>query len=70
MQEPLFYASQLDDNIAVALRPGWQGGTLSATIEQQVRRLAELELQLELAGAGTSLIAERDALLAPIAPAG
>jgi hypothetical protein len=32
-QEPLFYASQFDDNIAVALRPGWQGGTLGADLE-------------------------------------
>jgi len=69
-QEPLFYASQLDDNIAVALRPGWQGGTLGADLEQQVRRLAVLELQLELAGETASLLAERDALLAQITSAG
>lgn len=70
VQEPLFYASQLDDNIAVALRPGWQGGTLDAELERQVRRLAELELQLELAGEAAPLRAEHAALLAQIATAG
>ena len=47
VQEPLFYASQLDDNLAVALRPGWQGGTLGTDLAQQVSRLIELELQQE-----------------------
>ncbi len=46
-QEPLFYAHQLDDNLPVALRPGWQGGTLSGAILNQVRRLVEQELQSE-----------------------
>lgn len=68
VQEPLFYASQLDDNIAVALRPGWRGGTLGADLEQQVRRLVELELQIELASEmGTvpqALLEELDRLLA------
>ncbi len=67
-QEPLFYASQLDANIAVALRPGWQGGTLGSDLEQQVRRLAELELYLALneANAPPALRAERDRILALI----
>ncbi|RRR68095.1 MAG: caspase family protein [Candidatus Viridilinea halotolerans] len=62
-QEPLFYASQLDDNLAVALRPSWQGGTLSSDVQHQARRLVELELQIELTGTDPVLSAERDALL-------
>ncbi|MFV9507498.1 MAG: caspase family protein [Oscillochloridaceae bacterium umkhey_bin13] len=49
-QEPLFYASQLDDNLAVALRPGWQGGTLSGDTLAQVRRIVEEELRRAAAG--------------------
>ncbi|RRR74137.1 MAG: caspase family protein [Candidatus Viridilinea halotolerans] len=62
-QEPLFYASQLDENLAVALRPGWQGGTLSGDVQHQARRLVELELQIERTGADPALRGERDALL-------
>jgi len=65
VQEPLFYASQLDDNVAVALRAGTHGDTLGAGLEQQVRRLAELELQIEEldSTAPPALLAERDGLL-------
>lgn len=63
MQEPLFYASQLDDNVAVALRPGWNGGVLSGDILSLAQRLAELELQIEGGHATTEVIAERDELL-------
>ncbi len=52
------------------MRPGWQGGTLDADLERQVRRLAELELQLELAGEAAPLRAEHAALLTQIAAAG
>lgn len=59
-QEPLFYASQLDDNIALALRPGWQGGTLGDDTLSQARRLAELELAAEAGPLTEAQIAERD----------
>ncbi|RRR70911.1 MAG: caspase family protein [Candidatus Viridilinea halotolerans] len=62
-QEPLFYASQLDDNLAVALRPGWQGGTLSSDVQHQAHRLVELELQMERTNSDPVLRGERDALL-------
>lgn len=67
-QEPLFYASQLDDNIAVALRPSWQGGTLSGDTLGLARRLAEIELAVEAAGANVpkDMLAEREQLLAEL----
>lgn len=64
-QEPLLYAYQLDDNIAVALRPGdGNGGTLSGT-SSDIARLIDLELQIEHLGAAAppALLAERDAVL-------
>jgi hypothetical protein len=45
-QEPLLYAHQLDQNIAVALRPGWQGGTLSEDLNELIRQFAEAEVAL------------------------
>lgn len=48
-QEPLFYAHQLDHNLPVALRPGWQGGTLSGSMPNQIRLMVERELQRERA---------------------
>ncbi|MFV9504208.1 MAG: caspase family protein [Oscillochloridaceae bacterium umkhey_bin13] len=63
-QEPLFYASQLDDNLAVALRPNGQGGTLGAD-PALVERLVALELQIEGQDvtASSALLTERDGLL-------
>lgn len=63
VQEPLFYASQLDDNLAVALRPA--GGTLGVGLGDLARRLAELELQIEATGDAVpaALLAERDEVL-------
>jgi hypothetical protein len=71
VQEPLFYASQLDDNIAVALRPPGAGGTLGAATPALARLIA-LELQLEAQGAAMSpaLITARDALLDQLARLG
>jgi hypothetical protein len=63
LQEPLFYASQLDDNIPVALRPGWQGGTLSDDTLSLAMRLAELELIAEAGALTPAQVAERDTLL-------
>jgi hypothetical protein len=65
VQEPLFYASQLDDNLAVALRPAGAGATLGANAAL-VERLVGLELQIEGRGADApaELLAERDRLLA------
>lgn len=67
VQEPLFYASQLDDNLAVALRPA--GGTLGADIGDLARRLVEHELRIEAQGdaAPAALRAERDHLLQQLA---
>jgi hypothetical protein len=64
VQEPLFYASQLDDNIAVALRPAASAGTLGSD-ESAITRLIELELAIEAADgvAAPDLLAERDAIL-------
>ena len=64
VQEPLFYASQLDDNVAVALRPAVAPGTLGAD-EDLVARLVALELQVEAQGDAVSaaLLRERDTLL-------
>ncbi len=45
-QHPLFYAHQVDQNFALALRPGWQGGTLGDDFSAQVQELAQLEIQL------------------------
>jgi hypothetical protein len=71
VQEPLFYASQLDDNIAVALRQPGVGGTLGAATPP-LARLIELELQLEAQGAAMSpaLITARDTLLDQLARLG
>lgn len=63
-QEPLFYASQLDDNLPVALRPAAAGATLGVD-EALVSRLVALELQIEGLGeaAPAELFAERDGLV-------
>jgi metacaspase-1 len=68
-QEPLFYAGQLDDNLAVALRPPGAGTALDADDADLVARLVALELQIEALGvaAPADLLAERDAALARIA---
>lgn len=65
MQEPLFYASQLDDNLAVALRPAGSSSTLG-TDPDLIARFVALEVQFETApeSATPALLAERDALLA------
>jgi len=67
VQEPLFYASQLDDNVAVALRPVGAPSTLGADANL-IARLVALELQQETLGAALpeDLRAERDRLLAQI----
>jgi hypothetical protein len=67
VQEPLFYASQLDDNLAVALRPAGGAPTL-AVPDNLVQRLIQLELQIEASdgGAATAVVAERDRLLAQL----
>jgi hypothetical protein len=65
VQEPLFYASQLDDNLAVALRPAGSSGALSADADLIARFVAlEGQLAADPATATPALIAERDALLA------
>ena len=65
VQEPLFYASQLDDNVAVALRPVGAPSTLGADAAL-IARLVALELQQETLGTALpeDLRAERDRLLA------
>ena len=70
VQEPLFYASQLDDNIAVALRPDWHGGTLSSDILSLAQRLAELELASEAGALTSAQVAERDTLITRIVGGG
>ncbi len=66
-QEPLLYAAQLDGDVTVAVRPGWRGDSSSHDHDQQVRRLAVLELQLEAGGGSETvvpaLLAERERLL-------
>ena len=64
VQEPLFYASQLDDTVAVALRPAVAPGTLGAD-DDLAARLVALELQVEDLGEAVSaaLLRERDTLL-------
>ncbi|MEI8166038.1 MAG: caspase family protein [Chloroflexales bacterium] len=63
-QEPLLYAAQLDGDFAVALRPGWQGGGADSDLAQQVRRLADLELEAGCAEAvAPALVEEREQLL-------
>jgi hypothetical protein len=64
LQEPLFYASQLDDNIPVALRPEGAGETLDVSAGL-ISRLVELELVIETLGerAPAEVLAERDGLL-------
>jgi hypothetical protein len=66
LQEPLFYAARLGENLPVALRPagGVAGGDAAA-----VRRLIELELRLEAAEgeAVHGLLGERDEILAALA---
>lgn len=68
IQEPLCYTSQLADNLAIALRPGGQGGTRNAELDQQLHRLVALELALDATPARAALRAERDALLARLVP--
>ena len=70
-QEPLFYASQLDDNIAVALRPAGALGALGIDTAL-ITRLIDLELRLEAepGAASAALVAERDALLTRIEAVG
>ena len=67
-QHPLFYAHQVDQNFALALRPGWQGGTLGDDISAQVQELAQLEIQLAHYAsedeAPVVLVQRRDALVA------
>lgn len=66
LQEPLFYASQLDDNIAVALRTQQAGVTLGVIDDQrqQIARLVEIECQMALlAHVPVALREERDRLL-------
>ena len=67
-QEPLLYAHQLDQNFAVALRPGWQGGTLSDDLAVVIQQFAEAEVALanyaSEAEAPAALIQRRDELLA------
>ena len=70
VQEPLFYASQLDDNIPVALRPGWQGSTLGDDTLRLAMRLAELGLADEAGTLNPAQIAERDDLLSRLAGGG
>jgi hypothetical protein len=60
-QEPLLYAHQLDQNFAVALRPGWQGGTLDADLTELIRELASYNDQLQVSG---QLIQRRNELIA------
>ncbi|NJM07342.1 caspase family protein [Candidatus Gracilibacteria bacterium] len=69
VQEPLFYAHQLDDNLAIALRPkGKAGATLDSSLAAQIRRLVELELLegTQLDAFSEAARAERDALLAAL----
>ena len=74
VQEPLLYAHQLDSNIALALRPGWQGGTLDADLATMIEELAQAEIELASyareADAPAELRAKRDALLARIEAGG
>ncbi|EFO81070.1 hypothetical protein OSCT_1101 [Oscillochloris trichoides DG-6] len=69
-QEPLFYAAALDDNIPLALRPGWNGTTLGDATLSLARRLAELEIAAESVPLTPAQIAERDSLLARIKQTG
>jgi hypothetical protein len=67
VQEPLLYGHQLDQNIALALRPNWQGGTLDAHFAAIIEEFAQAELALALyrsrAEAPETLLRRRDALL-------
>ena len=45
-QEPLLYAHQLDADMAIALRPNWQGGTLDADLASTIDELAAAEIAL------------------------
>ncbi|NTU85737.1 MAG: caspase family protein [Chloroflexales bacterium] len=69
VQEPLMYAGQIDDDFVVALRPGWHGASVGT--DPEVRRLAELELQLEACCSDVavppSLVEERDRLIGALA---
>jgi uncharacterized caspase-like protein len=69
-QEPLLYAHQLDSNIALALRPNWQGGTLSDDLHDVVQQLAEVEVALagyaSAEAAPKKLLKRRDELLAQL----
>lgn len=66
LQEPLFYAAHLGENLPVALRPA--GGGASGNTAA-VQRLIQLELQLEAANgeAPPELLSERDELLTALA---
>ena len=72
-QEPLLYAHQLDTNIAIALRPNWQGGTLAADLATTLEALVQAEIELASyareADAPAALQQRRDALLAQLARA-
>ena len=63
----MLYAHQLDANVAVALRPGWQGGTLDADLADIIEELARVEIELagyaREADAPKELIGRRDGLL-------
>ncbi|MBP1468832.1 caspase family protein, partial [Candidatus Chloroploca sp. M-50] len=66
VQEPLFYASRLDANLPVALRPAQAApGTLGAGHEGLAEQLVAIELYLEAAGAAATpaMLARRDELL-------
>ena len=45
-QEPLLYAHQIDADMAIALRPNWQGGTLDADLASTIDELAVAEIAL------------------------
>jgi uncharacterized caspase-like protein len=67
-QEPLLYGHQLDQNIAVALRPNWQGGTLDADFAAIMEEFAQAEIELarypSQAQAPETLLRRRDAAFA------
>lgn len=67
VQEPIFYASQIDENFPIALRPGWQGATTSDDVLSITRRLAEIELAADAGTLTPAQLDERDTLLARLA---
>jgi hypothetical protein len=66
-QQPLLYAREVDQNFPIALRPAGQlRGTLDATQQSAVQRLAQIEIALfnyERDSDAPELVAERDTLL-------